>query len=496
MIKTFFLLAIALLILAVVDPLLQSKAFSSSQITGRLNEIVGDDKRQIYVNSISQAYINSEQKRIQIDLLCKNIRTYPINCLDVSFIVTDSDGKEYSPLSLASIPAIRIPTLDVIRAELRFVIPAEASADTLVIIDKVSSNVMTIALTQTKDPKDNLPSGSWNITLRRGETLSSEEKQIKIHDFVQTDTYYNFDISVSNTGREAFKYDSKYAHIKDQANVVYDSTTSEKEPKLNSMTLNPQETVRGWVSFDVIDKVSTRNFMFIYDEPDEPLLNSGEFLDRIDPVLYLPENMTVRNNTRLGAIVYYNVTAFDDYSKSVRIECKPEPGAIFVLNKTTTVNCVATDESGNSTEGSFTITVVESLGNKVIVNFEHGGKTYTVVSVSEKVQVKNLLVNHANNSTIIELAPGDNGLVEMTLPKDLIDGIYGISILGQDVPFQKIYENETSTVIKFDVVKNAGLIEIYGARVIPEFSIVAALVLAVSFAISVFVKINWKQSSA
>ncbi|MEW5940445.1 MAG: HYR domain-containing protein [Chloroflexota bacterium] len=89
-------------------------------------------------------------------------------------------------------------------------------------------------------------------------------------------------------------------------------------------------------------------------------------VDTTAPVLNLPANMTVTPTTPTGATVNFTATATDlGGPANPAVACDPPSGSFFPIG-TTTVNCSATDSSGNTAYGSFTITVLASgnlLGN-------------------------------------------------------------------------------------------------------------------------------------
>lgn len=66
------------------------------------------------------------------------------------------------------------------------------------------------------------------------------------------------------------------------------------------------------------------------------------------------------------------------------------------------------------------------------------------------------------------------------LPKNMIDGIHTIRSGEHNIAFKQISSNSSSTTIEFSVPSNTRSIEIIGAKVVPEFSLISALVLAVS----------------
>jgi hypothetical protein len=79
--------------------------------------------------------------------------------------------------------------------------------------------------------------------------------------------------------------------------------------------------------------------------------------DTAGPTLNLPANITVPQVTAAGAVVTFIATATDDYDPNPVVSCTPPSGSTFPAG-TTTVNCTATDNMGNVTNGSFTVTVV------------------------------------------------------------------------------------------------------------------------------------------
>ena len=83
-------------------------------------------------------------------------------------------------------------------------------------------------------------------------------------------------------------------------------------------------------------------------------------VDNIPPVLNLPPNIvTPADPGKDTAVVTYTVTATDNFPGEINIVCLPLAGSAFPLG-VTTVNCTATDVSGNVGRGSFTITVTDN----------------------------------------------------------------------------------------------------------------------------------------
>jgi hypothetical protein len=79
-------------------------------------------------------------------------------------------------------------------------------------------------------------------------------------------------------------------------------------------------------------------------------------VDTIAPVLHLPDDMTVAATSVAGAVVEFTATADDAVWGPIAVTCAPASGSNFPVGMTT-VNCTATDGSGNKATGSFTVTV-------------------------------------------------------------------------------------------------------------------------------------------
>jgi probable HAF family extracellular repeat protein len=80
-------------------------------------------------------------------------------------------------------------------------------------------------------------------------------------------------------------------------------------------------------------------------------------VDTTPPVLTVPADFTVEATDAAGAVVYYVVTARDDVDPNPTVACVPPSLSTFSIG-TTTVECVATDNTGKSASASFNVTVV------------------------------------------------------------------------------------------------------------------------------------------
>ena len=87
-------------------------------------------------------------------------------------------------------------------------------------------------------------------------------------------------------------------------------------------------------------------------------------LDDRPPVLTVPTPITVNATSPAGAVVTFTATATDAVDASPQVTCVPPSGSTFAAGNNT-VNCTASDHSGNSTSASFTIHV---RGSRELLN--------------------------------------------------------------------------------------------------------------------------------
>ncbi|MBV9927315.1 MAG: HYR domain-containing protein [Acidobacteria bacterium] len=78
--------------------------------------------------------------------------------------------------------------------------------------------------------------------------------------------------------------------------------------------------------------------------------------DRVGPVLSLPSDVIVEATSAQGAVATYTATAEDAVGGPVSVSLSPQSGSSFPLG-TSTVNASATDQSGNTSNGTFKVIV-------------------------------------------------------------------------------------------------------------------------------------------
>ena len=84
------------------------------------------------------------------------------------------------------------------------------------------------------------------------------------------------------------------------------------------------------------------------------------------PSLTLPPSLVAEATSAAGASVDYTVTANDPEDGSLTPACDPSSGAAFPFG-TTTVSCTATDSVGAESQGSFTVSVRDTIAPRITV---------------------------------------------------------------------------------------------------------------------------------
>ncbi|HET7433332.1 MAG TPA: HYR domain-containing protein, partial [Thermoanaerobaculia bacterium] len=89
--------------------------------------------------------------------------------------------------------------------------------------------------------------------------------------------------------------------------------------------------------------------------------------DWAPPVIKIPGAIRVKADSREGAYVKYDVTAYDDVYGEVKPLCSPESGSLFKVG-TTRVDCSAEDFEGNPGSAVFDVEVVDGAQNALTLH--------------------------------------------------------------------------------------------------------------------------------
>jgi hypothetical protein len=264
-----------LLLTILVNAVQAQPAFSAS---GKIKELLSNEKIELYIDRMTASEIpDSQEQKISITGICKNLRPEPSACVDIFFFsLIGSSGKQYQPkLTESKILPPRLPPRDIMQGTLTFVIPKSENATQLIYSEPDSK--FTIDLSSTKSPADKPPVGEWRLARNKGVTLSDSRIELKIYDEILDRNRYVLDISITNIGKGLVNYNALYAYLKSASGFLYSADIyASVEPKIDSGTLQPGMQIRGKIAFDVGGESGL--FMLIYDDIAGSYLSTGQFV--------------------------------------------------------------------------------------------------------------------------------------------------------------------------------------------------------------------------
>ncbi len=121
--------------------------------------------------------------------------------------------------------------------------------------------------------------------------------------------------------------------------------------------------------------------------------------------------------------------------------------------------------------------VTEPTMKQFSTSYTLDGNSYSINGQSTSVTATSFKINTKES---VQVEFDGAGEVWLTLPKTMIDGIHTVRAGSQTISFSQVESTSTSTTIRFTVPQGVGSVEIMGAMVVPEFGVIAALILAVS----------------
>ncbi|MGH9878595.1 MAG: DUF4352 domain-containing protein, partial [Nitrososphaerales archaeon] len=259
-------LVLTLLILILQNAVLSVEA-RPDLISGKVKEMLSDENKALYVEKIVSSEIkDTENQKITVDLICKNLLKEAESCVDIFFFsLIGTSDKEYQPKLIESkVMAARIPARDIVHGSLTFVIPKTENATKLIYSENAGSD-FHIDLSSAKNPSDKPPISEWKLVRNKGLKLSDSNIELRIYDETRTDNYYVMDISIRNIGSGIVNYHALYAYLKGASGFVFDPALyANIESKIESGTLQYGQQIRGKIAFDIGN--DSGPFMLIYDD--------------------------------------------------------------------------------------------------------------------------------------------------------------------------------------------------------------------------------------
>ncbi|MGH9991998.1 MAG: plastocyanin/azurin family copper-binding protein [Nitrososphaera sp.] len=123
--------------------------------------------------------------------------------------------------------------------------------------------------------------------------------------------------------------------------------------------------------------------------------------------------------------------------------------------------------------------MVKVAGGGFTVTASLGGNNYEITGKSETIKATAAIIEP---SEAIVVTFDKAGEVELTLPKTMISGNITVEAGDQTITPEIVSEDATATTIKFAVPEGETEVDIVGTTVIPEFPVIAALILGASIA--------------
>ncbi len=164
-------------------------------------------------------------------------------------------------------------------------------------------------------------------------------------------------------------------------------------------------------------------------------------IDNLPPELTVPDDFSVYANQTEGARVEYEVSATDDFSGPIDIQCSPRSGDVFPNGRNapraTTVTCTATDTVENETSKSFDVTVISPVG--YVNDYGLLGIEWLAVSRNASVLSGNVGVFDLSNG--IPRAPGLELQLDLDsrLPTDALVAAHTASLGARVIAGEVLY---------------------------------------------------------
>jgi hypothetical protein len=111
--------------------------------------------------------------------------------------------------------------------------------------------------------------------------------------------------------------------------------------------------------------------------------------DTTAPTLNLPANISQEASGPSGNVVTYSASATDAVDGAVTVTCAPASGSTFPI-AATTVNCSATDSHSNMANGSFSVTIADTIAPMIAAHLDE---------TAEATSAAGAIVNYTSPAT-------------------------------------------------------------------------------------------------
>lgn len=190
----------------------------------------------------------------------------------------------------------------------------------------------------------------------------------------------------------------------------------------------------------------------------------------------LSTSPSIDSMEKARAIVDFIAWAISDEGQvfAERLSYVPLPDEVQELNLETLAGLTY---EGQQVFGTEEPPAPEPEEQEFSISSTHDGNSYTVTGTSPSAEAISFSINPEQYITV-ELE--GEGEIELTLPKSMIDGITMVRAGNGEIDYEEVSESSSSTTIRFAVPDGQDSVDIHGAMVVPEFEVIALLVLASS----------------
>lgn len=194
--------------------------------------------------------------------------------------------------------------------------------------------------------------------------------------------------------------------------------------------------------------------------------------DTTAPTLQLPSTITVSATSQQGASVSYTVTTTDpdNPASQISISCSPVSGSLFPIGNSS-VNCSASDPAGNTSTGSFTVTVQPSLTVSVAnVSAREGHAINQVVATGTAYGTTGAITATINwgdsSSSTGTVTVTSNGIFSVVGKHTYAEeGTYSITVLVSDSAGHTAQANGSANAADAPLKANAPTMSVQGLSV-------------------------------
>ena len=223
-------------------------------------------------------------------------------------------------------------------------------------------------------------------------------------------------------------------------------------------------------------------------ETDKDVYSPGETITVSGTINKLTSNDVItmqfqEPNGNFNSVDQIDPAEDNTWSTQIKLSPKAKAGTytISVLYGKLTNEVTLTVGQGTGIVGT---PIDTTLGNTLVFDLDGTGINYKITGGS----IKSIYPDTDSNSLIIEIDATDNGMLTISLPRAVIDsdidgdlnGDFFVLLDNEENDYEETKTTETYRTLNIEFFASSEIIEIIGTRVIPEFGIVAILVLAVS----------------